>query len=176
MALSNFELHGEMNADGGDATDTLSGGGSAGSVSIATAFLEGAGSITASGGAGMPVLEMTDAVGAATSGGGGGGGVLVFDNEQTPSNSPFDFSGWLHYDGGAANAGAEPGFIGSVTWPDCPPGYGNRYDTNEMCALCDIGTYSSSWSSQPCQQCKNKPTHSYYTEVRIAGHLVALLC
>ena len=152
------KLEGTLRSCGGHASDDC-GGGSGGMVQLYTLMLSGNGSVDVAGGNGGP-----------SGGGGGGGGIINIDN--LGSSATYDFKGFMAYPGGPVlvepqGSGRalypEPGGAGRVGWPICIPGYGNDYDTFEMCYKCPVGFYKKGHNGNECKKCDNKPEHSAYT-------------
>jgi len=144
--------------------ETNCGGGAGGTIAVSAGSFSGTGRLESMGGSG--------GYNPYPGGGGGGGIVTLFNpNGQYISNSQqtFAYSGNIITTGGSAFAGAGGGSTGDIFLPSCPPGYGNSPSSDgvceepcSMCSICIIGTYSSSYSSNPCTNCNNAPSHSNY--------------
>ena len=152
-ALSAINHYGVIKAGGRRGIDNA-GGGSGGMVYIFTEYLSGNGSISVMGGDGGVI-----------SGGGGGGGHIEID--ANGESAKYDYSGSIYAYGGHVTYDEDtypysyPGHSGYITWPSCPAGSGNNYDTYLICYPCEIGFYSEGGDGE-CLACSNKPSGSDY--------------
>jgi hypothetical protein len=79
--------------------------------------------------------------------------------------NPFSHGSLFSNDDDGSSPDATDGGAGITSLPVCLPGYGNDIETGQICAICPVGTYNEGLSSEPCQNCENKPLHAYYTEL-----------
>jgi hypothetical protein len=129
---SDFRLNGTVTANGLNATNSRSGGGSGGGVWVTTQTFEGTGAITANGGAGEPIH-----------GGGGGGGRIAVEfatNNFTGTATAFGGTGWQR--GGAGTIFLRPlGTPGAVTFDNA--GFAGGWTLFQLSSPSDVTVQGS---------------------------------
>jgi hypothetical protein len=144
-------VNGTVMADGGDGQKNNAGGGSGGTIYIASNYLRGDGKISSLGGAGQNKDKF---------GSGSGGRIKIFMyNWYNASYYPLNQSE-VNIQMSVEGGDLSPETKGTLWNTPCMLGY---YDL--FCKPCPVGFYKNEMSNTDCVPCYNKPntTRAYYT-------------